>query len=468
MLGEAVAAVDRQLVLGGEGHLVAGELAGALLGFQVGVAGVQVEQRQGFGRPEHLGLDALVAGAAEVLEAGRSRVVFDLILEIDAIQAGFQAQVVARAEAHAGLVVPGQLGGHVAVEDDRGDLRHAQRALGVGVEEPLIVQLVADAEARQPFLGGLFLRLLRYAVDLAFVLHAGVLVAHPRGDGQAAVEQADGVADVGGLALVVEGPVAEHGMCAGAQVVAVDLEVDVFLDQAGAEHPGLADRVAVDGQAQARFAAPDAEVARRILQGGGGGVGSERQADDEVAVAVVGEVGPAELHAVEGAEAAEVLVPGGPDAVGVALEAVEVAGRLARIVPVVGHAERAGQIHVGDVALHAEAQAACVVDVPLAAQAVVLYRGLGVLAAVLAVEGVEIELQGETVGDPAAGADVAVEQLATAGGEGDALLQGGFPLLGNRRADEVDHPADVVRAVLYGGAAAHHVDALDGGQGLRE
>ncbi|MNC18985.1 hypothetical protein D3C75_669070 [compost metagenome] len=295
-----------------------------------------------------------------------------------------------------------------------------------------------------------------------------MLVAHPGGDGQAAVEQADGVADVGGFALVVEGPVAEHAEGAGVQVLAVDLEVHVLLDQAGAEHPGLADRVAVDGQAQARLAAPDAEVARCVLQGGGGGVGSERQADDEVAVAVVGEVGPAELHAVEGAEAAEVLIPGGPDAVGVALEAVEVAGRLARIVPVVGHAERAGQVHVGDVALHAEAQAACVVDVPLAAQAVVLYRGLGVLAAVLAVEGVEIELQGETVGDPAAGADVAVEQLATAGGEGDALLQGGFPLLWDRRADEVDHPADVVRAVLHRGAAAHHVDALDGGQGLRE
>ncbi|MNP03242.1 hypothetical protein D3C76_951220 [compost metagenome] len=90
------------------------------------------------------------------------------------------------------------------------------------------------------------------------------------------------------------------------------------------------------------------------------------------------------------------------------------------------------------------------------------------LAAVFAVDGVEVELQAEVVGQVAAGSDVAVPQLASAGREGGALLQGGPPFARNRRADEVDHPADVVRAVLHGGAAADDVDAIDGRQGQRK
>ena len=183
---------------------------------------------------------------------------------------------------------------------------------------------------------------------------------------------------------------------------------------------------------------------------------------------MLGEVGPAEFHVVERAHGAEVLSIGAPDAVAVAFETIELAGRLARVVLVVGHAEGAGQVHVGDVALHAEAQAAAVIDIPLAAQAVVLHVGLGMLATVFAADGVDVQLQAEVVGQAAAGAHVAVVQLAPAGREGDALLQGGFPLLGDRPADEVDHAADVVRSVLHGGTATHDVDAIDRCQGLRE
>ena len=66
------------------------------------------------------------------------------------------------------------------------------------------------------------------------------------------------------------------------------------------------------------------------------------------------------------------------------LEAVQRAGRLARVVLVVLDAERTCQVHVGLVVLDTEAQVAVVVDVPLAAQTVVLHIGIGVLAAVFA------------------------------------------------------------------------------------
>ncbi|MNQ58759.1 hypothetical protein D3C85_729750 [compost metagenome] len=56
----------------------------------------------------------------------------------------------------------------------------------------------------------------------------------------------------------------------------------------------------------------------------------------------------------------------------------------------------------------------------------------------------------------------------TTGIERSAFLQGGFPFPGNRFADEVDHAADVVRAVLHGGATAHDIDPVDGRQGHRE
>ena len=183
---------------------------------------------------------------------------------------------------------------------------------------------------------------------------------------------------------------------------------------------------------------------------------------------MLGEVGPAEFHVVERAHGAEVLSIGAPDAVAVAFETIELAGRLPRVVLVVGHAEGAGQVHVGDVALHAETQAAAVIDIPLAAQAVVLHIGLRMLATVLATDGVDVQLQAEVVGQAPTGAQVAVVQLAPAGREGDTLLQGGFPLIRNWPADEVDHAADVVRSVLHGRAATHDVDAIDRRQGLRK
>ncbi|MCY1413298.1 hypothetical protein D9M71_287260 [compost metagenome] len=90
------------------------------------------------------------------------------------------------------------------------------------------------------------------------------------------------------------------------------------------------------------------------------------------------------------------------------------------------------------------------------------------LAAVLAGNRVEVQLQAEVVGQVAAGAQVGIEQLAAGGGEGGAFLQRGLPLARDRRADEVDHAADVVRPVLHGGAATHHIDAVQGRQGHRE
>ena len=190
--------------------------------------------------------------------------------------------------------------------------------------------------------------------------------------------------------------------------MAVDLVVDVFLDVAGTQQPGLADLVAVDVHAQARLAAPDLEVSRAILFGDGGAIRGEGQAHDKVAVALVGEVGPAELHRIERANSAQLLGVGAPDAVGIAFEVVQRAGRLARVVFVVAHAEGARQVHVGAVVLNAEAQVTVIVDVPLPAQAVVLDIRVGVFPTGFTVDAVEVQLQAEIVGQVTAGAHVGV------------------------------------------------------------
>ena len=115
--------------------------------------------------------------------------------------------------------------------------------------------------------------------------------------------------------------------------------------------------------------------------------------------------------------------------------------------------------------LHTEAQITIVVDVPLTPQAVVLNIGVGVLATVFTAQGVDIQLQAEVVGQVTTGAQIGVPQLAPARVECSPLLQSGLPLTRNRLADEVDDPANVVRAVLHRCAPAHDINTIDRGHG---
>ena len=339
MLGKAVTGIDHKLVTRGIRHLIVLIGTVALFGIEVGITGVQVQITHGLRGPENIGLETLVTGAAQIVEAVGGGVVDDLVVEIDAVQVEVDTHAVPRGVAHTGLVVPGQLGTDCAFLDDLRNLRRAQGLLGVGVDVPGIVRLIAHGQARQPFLG--FVLTLE-ASDAVAVVHAGVFVAHTRGNGQLVIEQADGVADIERTGVVIELPVAERRCHTGGQALAVDLVVDIFADITGTEQPGLADVVAIDSGAEARFRAPDLEVTRAVLLGDCRTVRSERQADHEVAVAVVGEVGPAELHRIKWPHGAQALGIGAPDAIGVTLETVQRAGRLTRVVLVVLDAERSG------------------------------------------------------------------------------------------------------------------------------
>ncbi len=63
-------------------QIVAAECARALLGVQIGLAGMQVQTGHRSWGPEHFRFDALVASAAQVIEAVVGTVVFDLVAEI--------------------------------------------------------------------------------------------------------------------------------------------------------------------------------------------------------------------------------------------------------------------------------------------------------------------------------------------------------------------------------------------------
>src|SRR5690606_35378684 len=86
------------------------------------------------------------------------------------------------------------------------------------------------------------------------------------GDTQAVVVETDRVADIGGPGIASEAPVAHPRAVASIQCGALDEVVDVLVNLARAQRPGLADIAIVELQAQLGLAAEDLEAPRSILQ----------------------------------------------------------------------------------------------------------------------------------------------------------------------------------------------------------
>lgn len=89
-------------------------------------------------------------------------------------------------------------------------------------------------------------------------------------------------------------------------------------------------------------------------------------------------------------------------------------------------------------------------------------------APVLAIGAIGIDLHPEMIGEISTAAERTVlQELALAAG-GDLVRQRGAPRARDLLADQVDHPAHVVRSVLHGRTATHDVDAVDLVQPHRE
>ncbi|MNK73746.1 hypothetical protein D3C87_932450 [compost metagenome] len=422
----------------------------------ISVSGVDIEtgerRAQVIQRVIDAGLDPLMASFATGDHRIVGLVAFVLVVEVDQERADFRAQravVIPRAEFPRTRLLrfyfaAGHPVGHLAV------LHTAERAFGVGVQVPAVGQVIEHVQRWQC---GVVFALVFDVGQVVGLLRLDHLVAHARCDRPFA--DVDAVVDEERIGLGAATGVAVVAAGGGRVLVAADRcaiaqFVTGLVDVAIADADFVAGRAEVETLGESGFQATHPILARRQRKEGAlieitaaQGLGEERVGSEFAAIFLIA------IAEIEHRAAAPELVLR--------------TRRLIRIGVVIGHVQTAGHVSLAFVILGHGVEAIGFVELVFALEDQVVDFSVAVFAPVAAARpGVE-QRTAEAIGVSADGQQVgagleAVVARRWAGFRLEAALDRW--LVRNRPGNEVDHAADVLRAVTHRAAAAHDVHGI--------